>query len=162
MADSIKFTKEEIENAIDVFKKLSIQFEENNELFLEFKSRPINFLRQSGLLIMKYINNQNEPFFLNKFSWGIRNIHRFKDFFDRCSWCKTMALIIIYALCGKARLPIDACWGILSSIIEAIENILNMSNEIARNLLNHLNSINDRLSPFRLASRICQHLGYCP
>lgn len=162
MADSINFTNEEIENAIDVFKKLSIQFEANNNLFLEFKSRPISFLRNSGLLIMNYINNQNEPYLLNKFSWGIRNINRLKSFFDRCSWCKTNALIIIYALCGKARVPIDSCWGILSSIIEATENILNMSNEIARNLLNNLNNINDRLSPFRLASRICQHLGYCP
>lgn len=162
MAENVKFTKDEIENAKDVFKKLSIQFEENNELFLEFKSRPISFLRESGLIIMKYINNQNQDFFLNRFSWGIRNIFRSKDVFDRCSWCKITALTIIYALCGKARLPIDACWGILSSIIEAVENILNMSNEIARNLLNYLNSLNDRLSPFRLASRICQHLGYCP
>lgn len=161
MAENVKFTKEEIENAIDVFKKLSIQFEENNELFLEFKSRPIRFLRESGLAIMKYINNQNQDFFLNRFSGGLRNILRFKDFFDRCSWCKIMALTIIYALCGKARLTIDAFWGLLSSIIEAIESILNMSNEMARNLLNYLNSINDRLSPFGLARLICEHSGHC-
>jgi hypothetical protein len=41
MAENVKFTREEIENAIDVFKKLSILFEKNNELFLEFKSSPI-------------------------------------------------------------------------------------------------------------------------
>jgi hypothetical protein len=161
MAENVKFTKEEIENAIDVFKKLSILFEENNELFLEFKSSPIRFLRESGLAIMKYINNQNQDFFINRFSWGLRNILRFKDFFDRCSWCKIMALTIIYALCGKARLTIDAFWGLLSSIIEAIESILNMSNEMARNLLNYLNSINDRLSPFGLARLICEHSGHC-
>jgi hypothetical protein len=161
MAENVKFTKEEIENAIDVFKKLSILFEENNELFLEFKSSPIRFLRESGLAIMKYINNQNQDFFINRFSWGLRNILRFKDFFDRCSWCKIMALTIIYALCGKARLTIDAFWGLLSSIIEAIESILNMSNEMARNLLNYLNSINDRLSPFGLARIICEHSGHC-
>ena len=161
MAENVKFTKEEIENAIDVFKKLSILFEENKELFLEFKSSPIRFLRESGLIIMKYINNQNQDFFLNRFSWGLRNILRFKDFFDRCSWCKIMALTIIYALCGKARLMIDAFWGILSSIIEAIENILNISNQMARNLLNYLNSINDRLSPFGLARLICEHSGHC-
>jgi hypothetical protein len=161
MAENVKFTKEEIENAIDVFKKLSILFEENNELFLEFKSSPIRFLRESGLAIMKYINNQNQDFFINRFSWGLRNILRFKDFFDRCSWCKIMALTIIYALCGKARLTIDAFWGLLSSIIEAIESILNMSNEMARNLLNYLNSINDRLSPLGLARLICEHSGHC-
>ncbi|AFL85101.1 hypothetical protein Belba_2548 [Belliella baltica DSM 15883] len=161
MAENVKFTKQEIENAIDVFKKLSILFEENNELFLEFKSKPIRFLRESGLAIMKYINNQNQDFFLNRFSYGLRNILRFKDFFDRCSWCKIMALTIIYALCGKARLTIDAFWGLLSSIIEAIESILNISNEMARNLLNYLNSINDRLSPFGLARLICEQSGHC-
>lgn len=162
MAENVKFTKDEIENAKDVFKKLSIQFEENNELYLEFKSRPIRFLRESGLLIMKYINNESDEKTIRRFHGSLYFFLRFKDVFDRCSWCKITALTIIYALCGKARLPIDACWGILSSIIEAVENILNMSNEIARNLLNYLNSLNDRLSPFRLASRICQHLGYCP
>jgi hypothetical protein len=161
MVENVKFTKEEIENAIDVFKKLSILFEENNELFLEFKSSPIRFLRESGLAIMKYINNQNQDFFIKRFSWGLRYILRFKDFFDRCSWCKIMALTIIYALCGKARLTIDAFLGLLSSIIEAIESILNLSNEMARNLLNYLNSINNRLSPFGLARLICEHSGYC-
>lgn len=161
MAENVKFTKEEIGNAIDVFKKLSILLEENKELFHEFKSSPIRFLRESGLIIMKYINNKNQDFFLNRFSWGLRNILRFKDFFDRCSWCKIMALTIIYALCGKARLTIDAFWGLLSSIIEAIENILNMSIQMALNLLNYLNSINDRLSPFGLARLICEHSGHC-
>jgi hypothetical protein len=161
MAESVKFTREEIENAIDVFKKLSMLFEKNNELFLEFKSSPIRFLRDSGLAIMRYINNQNQDFFIQRFSGGLRNILQFKDFFDRCSCCKIMALTIIYALCGKARLTIDTFWGLLSSIIEAIESILNISKEMTRNLLNYLNSINDRLSPFGLARLICEHSGHC-
>jgi hypothetical protein len=162
MAEKIKFTKEEIENTIYVFKELSLSFERDNELYLEFKSRPISFLRESGLLIMKYIKNENQESFLKRFLGGIRNILRLKDFFDSCSWCKVSALTIIYALCGKARIPIDACWGILSSIIEAMENILNLSNEMAEILLRNLNSLNERLSPFRLANLICKQLGYCP
>lgn len=161
MAEIVKFTKEEIENAIDVFNNLSLQFEKNNKLFLEFKSRPIRFLRESGLLIMKYINNESDKKTIRRLHGNLYFLLRFKDFFDRCSWCKLMALAIIYALCGKARVTIDAFWGILSSIIEAIENILNMSNEMARSLLNYLNSINDRLSPFHLARLICEHSGHC-
>ena len=161
MAEQLEFSKKEIENAIDVFKKLEIQFEENNEMFLEFKSKPIRFLRESGLLMMEYINNNNEQFFTNKLSWSLSNILRFKNIFDKCTWCKIIALIIIYALCGKARVAIDAFWGFLSSIIEAIEKILNMANTIARSLINHLNSINDRLSPYRLAHLICAKSGYC-
>ncbi len=161
MAVDIKFTEEEIENSKEVFKKLSIQFEQNNELYLEFKARPISFLRRSGLLIMKYINNENERNFLNSFSWGIKRVFYHEGFFDPCSWCKLTALTIIYALCGKARLTLDAFWGILSSVIEALENILNISNEIASNLLSYLNSINEKLSPFRLARLVCQQIGYC-
>jgi len=162
MAEIVKFTKSEIENAKDVFKKLSIQFEENNELFLDFKSRPIRFLRQSGLIIMKYVNNESDRKTIMRFYGSLYFFLLSKNVFDRCSWCKVTALTIIYALCGKARLSIDGCWGIISSIIEAIENILNMSNDVARALVRYLNSLNERLSPFRLASHICQHLGYCP
>jgi hypothetical protein len=162
MAKKIKFTNEEIENAIHIFNELSISFAKDNEIYLAFKSRPISFLRKSGVSIMKYINNENQKYFLNRFSVSIRNILRFKDFFDSCSWCKVSSLTIIYALCGKARLSIDTCWGILSSIIEAMENILNLSNELARSILKRLNSLNQGFSPFHLAMLICEHLGYCP
>jgi hypothetical protein len=162
MAEKINFTKEEIDNAINVLNELSISFQKDYELFLEFKSRPISFLRKAGLSIMKYINNETEQYFLNRYSWGIRNILRFKDVFDNCVFCKLSALTIIYALCGKARLPIDACWGILSSIIESMENILNLSTEIASGVFRNLNSLNERLSPYRLAELICQQLGNCP
>ena len=161
MAKKIEFTTDEIENAINVFKELSISFERDNRLFLEFKSRPISYLRRWGLLIMKYINNENYLYFINRFSQGIRNILRLIEVFDSCSWCKVTALTVIYALCGKAKLSIDACWGILSSVIDAIENILNLSNQVANRILSNLNSFNKRLSPYRLAWLICQQLGYC-
>jgi len=161
MAKKIEFTTDEIENAINVFRELSISFEKDNRLFLEFKSRPISYLRKSGLLMMKYINNDNDRYFLNRFSMGIRNILQLKEVFDSCSWCKVTVLTIIYALCGKARLATDACWDVLSDIIDALENILNLSNEIARRILSNLNSLNETLSPFGLAKLICQQLGYC-
>lgn len=161
MAKKIEFTTDEIENAINVFKELSISFERDNSLFLEFTSRPISYLRESGLIIMKYINNENYRNFINRFSQGIRNTVRLKEVFDSCSWCKVTVLTIIYALCGKARLSIDACLGILSSVIDAIENILNLSNQVANRILSNLNSLNKRLSSYRLAWLICQQLGYC-
>lgn len=161
MAKKIEFTTDEIENAINVFKELSISFERDNSLFLEFTSRPISYLRESGLIIMKYINNENYRNFINRFSQGIRNTVRLKEVFDSCSWCKVTVLTIIYALCGKAQLSIDACLGILSSVIDAIENILNLSNQVANRILSNLNSLNKRLSSYRLAWLICQQLGYC-
>ena len=110
---------------------------------------------------MKYINNEAEDFFLQRFSMGLRNILRFKQYFDKCSWCKTMALTIIYAICAKARLPIDALFAILSGIIEAIENIMNIANEVTKNLLNYLENVNQRFTPFQLARMICRSIGYC-
>ena len=161
MAKKIEFTTDEIENAINVFKELSISFEKNNGLFLEFTSRPISYLRESGLIIMKYINNENYRNFINRFSQGIRNIVRLKEVFDSCSWCKVTVLTVIYALCGKARLAIDACWDILSDIIDALENILNLSNEVASRILSNLKSFNETFSPFGLARLMCQQRGYC-
>lgn len=161
MTKKVELSKEEIENAISIFNQLSISFEKNNDLFLKFKSSPISFLRKSGLLIMKYINNKNTQHFLNRFSSAIRYIIRFKDFFDKCSWCKIMALTTIYSLIGKGRITINAYWEILSSIIEALENVFNLSNEIARSLLKKLNNINERLSPFHLITIICEKLGHC-
>lgn len=162
MAKKIEFSREEIDNAISIFNELSISFEKDNDLFLKFKSSPISFLRKSGLLIMKYINNKIVQHFLNRFSSAIRYIISFKDFFDLCSWCKIMTLTIIYALTGKAKLTIDSCFNIISNIIEAVKNILNLSNEMVGRLLKKLNSINGKLSLYRLAILICQQLGHCP
>jgi hypothetical protein len=161
MADSVKFTKEEIENAKAIFNELALIFEKDNNAYLEFKSRPVTYLRKSGLLIMKRINNQNERLLSSFLSRDIRHTLFLRDIFDRCSWCKIMVLVIIYALCGSIRLSIAALRSILSDIIEAVEGILNVSNELVQKILSFLNSTNERLSPYRLARLICEHSGHC-
>lgn len=162
MVDNIKLSPDEIKDLKIKFEELAEIFENDNNEFLQFKYRPITYLRLSGLLVMKYINNENEPHFINKFSWGLNSILSYRKVFNRCSWCKILVLTITYAICGKARQPIDVCWSLLSGIIEAIEKVANVSNEITKAILQRLNNINEKLSPLSLARQICEYLGYCP
>jgi hypothetical protein len=162
MAENIKLSLEEIENLKLKFDELSFIFEQNKEEFLKFKDAPVTYLRNFGLDVMKYLNYEVYPSLIRSFSRIIRNILRFRQVFDRCSWCKILALTIIYTTCGKARIAIDGLYGVLSAIIEAIEHIFDRANELVQDILDYLNNIADRLSPFEMAKFLCQVLNYCP
>jgi len=162
MAGYEKLTEVEINDLRFKFEELLNLFERDNYEFLEFERAPIRYLRNFGILVMRYIDNNQLSRLSSRLSQSIRNVLRHLDFLDRCSWCKILALVTIYAVIGAARVTVYNIRGLIGDIIEAIEGIFNMANDIVQRIRNLLNNINDYLSPYRLARLICEQLGYCP
>lgn len=161
MAEEITLSKEEINDLRKKFEELFYLFKEDPEAFISFKHAPVRFLRNFGIDAMSYINNSLDGLTVSRFSRSIRHIIAYKNVFDRCSWCKILVLTITYAICGKARVPIDAFWGLLSTIIEAIEKVADISNRRTKQIIKYLTNVNKRFSPFTFARGICEQLGYC-
>lgn len=162
MNRKLLFQLTEIDNAQRVFMELSQLFQHDEDSFRAFASAPTSFLRNHELLILKNIQNKHDPYFLHRFSQGIRNILRNKCCFDPCAWNKVKALIILYALCGKSKLSIDQYWKILPEIIETAEIMLDLKTEVILELLQCLKSENHSVSPIHMITLICQQSGYFP
>ena len=162
MDKNTNLSNEEIYNLKIKFRELYVLFERDKVAFSLFKKAPVSFLRLFGVDVMKYIKNQFGQFNVASLSLTIRRMLKFTNMFNRCSWCKTFTLVAIYALCGKARIAIDAFWTLIAGVMEAIEKIADMSSETTKNVLKKLDRINQRVSPFRFAEAICEQLGYCP
>ena len=161
MEDNTKLSRDEIVDLKIKFEKLAMLFESEESAFLLFKSSPVRYLRNSDLEIMKYINNRVDRYFTSRFSHSIKFALRNKIVFDRCLWCKILALTVFYATCGKAGLALDGCRTAISGILEAVQGVLNVSNDMIQSIVHMLTSLNDRLSPYKMARLICVHLGFC-
>ena len=161
MTENVKLTPEEIRDLKVKFEELVKLFEKNHDEFLLFKSTPVRYLRDFGIDVMKYINNSVDSSFVSSLRRNIWHVLRYKNVLDRCSWCKILVLVVVYATCGKARLALDGWYGVVSGIIGAVKEIFNTSNEMVQRVLGILKNLHRRLSPFVMARLICEHLGYC-
>jgi len=161
MADIIKLSPEEIGLLKLEFLKFEELIKTNDSAFLQFKSEPVTYFRMYGREIIKYINNDIDPFTTRKFSMTIRNMLRYRDVLDPCAGCAVSVLAIIYATCWSARIAVDGFWGVIAGIIEVIKAFFNLANELVRNLLDYLKELEGMLNPYQLALRICRYLNIC-
>ena len=81
---------------------------------------------------------------------------------NRCSWCKFVAITIIYIVLGKLRITLMAINGALGEIGDAVEGVMNISSKIVQAAIARIRGIQDRTSPYRIAGAICEEIGYCP
>ena len=162
MAENTILSSEELQNLKEKYEQLTTTFQKDNKEFLLFKSEPITYLRNSGIVVMKYIDNKYSPVIVKKLHLTIKNILRSTHVFNRCAWCKIFVLLIIYSTICKSEMIFDVGIEALSSIMESVKEIFNTDNEFIKRITYYLKRINSRLSHFVLARLICEHLGYCP